>query len=212
MPFSFLSEREREIFDLFGQGCDIKKIAERLSISPRTVEQHRNNLKNKLGVKKSHDLVVMAVEERHKPFFASDDLEIILIEDNELEAEMIQGCFTRMKIANPVIWFSDGKTALSYIKNHKSPFSIGLIILDLILPRMSGVEILQSIKKLKQSKMTPVVALTSSNDPKDRIQVLSMGATGYISKPSSIAQLEEALSATIRFIGHCAPNSEEVEL
>ena len=212
MPLSLLTEREREIFALLGQGFTLRKITEILSISHRTVETHRNNLKYKLGVKKSHDLVVMALQERFKPCLASDDLEIILIEDNELEAEMIQGCFTRMKIANPVIWFSDGKTALSYIKNHKSPLSIGLIILDLILPNMSGVEILQSIKKSQQSKMTPVVALTNSNDPKDRIQVLSMGATGYISKPSSIAQLEEALSATIRFIGHCDPNSEEVEL
>jgi two-component system response regulator len=208
----FLSQREREIFELFGQGCDIKKIAERLSISPRTVEQHRNNLKNKLGVKKSHDLVVMAVEARHKPLFSSDKLEIVLVEDDELEAEMIQDCLKKLKISNPVIWFSEGKTALAYIKNHKSPSCIGLIILDLILPGMSGIEILQSIKKSQQSKMTPVVALTSSNDPKDREQFLSMGATGYIAKPSTTAQLEEALSATIRFVGHCVPVCDEVDV
>ena len=76
---------------------------------------------------------------------------------------------------------------------------------------MSGVKILQSIKKSQRSAATPVVVLTSSNDPEDRVQALSLGAIGYIAKPSSTAQLEEALSATIRFIGHCAPNSEEVD-
>lgn len=208
----FLSEREREIFDLFGQGCDIKKIAERLSISPRTVEQHRNNLKNKLGVKKSHDLVVMAVEARHKPSLASDQLEIVLIEDDELEAQMIQDCFKKLKIANPVIWFSEGKTALAYIKNHKSPSCIGLIILEQTLPGMSGIEILQSIKKSQQSKMTPVVVLTSSKDPKDRCQFIAMGATGYVSKSITMAQLEDALSATIRFIGLCIPKCDGTDL
>jgi DNA-binding response OmpR family regulator len=126
-----------------------------------------------------------------------------------LEAEVIQGCFTRMKIANPVIWFSDGKAALAYIKNHKAPLNIGLIILEVILPNVSGVEILQSIKKSQPLAVTPVVVLTSSNDPKDRVLVLFLGAIGYIFKPSSTAQLEGALSATIRFIGHYAPNSEE---
>lgn len=211
MPLSLLSEREREVFDLFGQGCNVNKIAQRLSRSLRTVERHCNNIKNKLGLKKSHDMVIMAVEERFKPCLVSDDLEIILIEGDEVEAEVIRDCFTRMKIGNPVIWFSDGKKALSYIKKHKSPLSIGLIFLEVILPDMSGVKILQSIKKSQRSAATPVVVLTSSNDPEDRVQALSLGAIGYIAKPSSTAQLEEALSATIRFIGHCAPNSEEVD-
>ena len=92
MPNS-LSERERDVFDLFGEGCDIKRIAERLSISPRIVEQHRNNLKNKLGLRNSHALVVMAVQQRFKADIKTrgSDVELAILtylngnegEDNE---------------------------------------------------------------------------------------------------------------------------------
>ena len=101
MNDSILSEREREVFDLFGEGLNIKRIAERLSISPRTCEAHRNSLKSKLGVQKSHDLVVMAVQERFKADIKSQGLGIELAistyldgcgdDDNETKAKNIRG-------------------------------------------------------------------------------------------------------------------------
>ena len=203
LPLSELSTREREIFDLFGRGFDVKKVAAKLTISARTVEQHRNNIKNKLRIRRSHDLFVAAIEQRHKPNLASSDTAIVLIEDEPLEAELIQDCLKDMKLENPVVWFTEGKSALNYIQNNNDNESVGLIILDLILPGMTGVELLKQVKTSSATNMIPVIALTSSADPKDRRSVLSMGATGYITKPSSVDELKDALSSTINFLSYC---------
>lgn len=120
--------------------------------------------------------------------------EVLLADDNPSDVYLIREALREHSVDCSLHVVSDGKEALGIIAGETGtgdPGSLGLIILDLNLPRHDGIEILQRLRESERLEHVPVVVLTSSDSPRDRILANQLGATRYLRKPSS---LEEFLS------------------
>ncbi|MDD5204883.1 MAG: response regulator [Desulfobacterales bacterium] len=113
--------------------------------------------------------------------------EIVLIEDNPTDAELTLHALKKSNLANNVKVLRDGEEALEYLFSAcPLPGTVGcpyLILLDLKLPKISGLEVLEKIRSDERTKMIPVVVLTSSAEEKDRVESYKLGVNSYIVKP-----------------------------
>ena len=116
-------------------------------------------------------------------------LDIILVEDNPADIEMTLNALQENNLANRVKVLKDGEEAISYIFRQGEHCDYGicehpaLILLDLNLPKISGIEILRRIRSEERTKKIPVVVLTSSRLEWDRIESYNLGVNCYIVKP-----------------------------
>ncbi len=109
---------------------------------------------------------------------------IVLIEDNPMDVDLTRRAFEHNHLANPLIVMRDGEEALEYINGIKTSTAAPLLILlDLKLPKVNGLEILKVFRKSREFKTTPVVILTSSAEDADIKKAYSYGANSYIVKP-----------------------------
>ena len=125
---------------------------------------------------------------------------ILLVEDNEDDAELIRYAFDKAAIPNPILTVGDGDAAVNYIEGNgayadRDSYPLpGLILLDLKLPRRSGFEVLEAVRTNKATTQTPVVVLTSSDQQVDIERAYGLCANAYLVKPVS----REALLAMVR--------------
>jgi two-component system response regulator len=122
--------------------------------------------------------------------------EILLVEDNAADAELVLRSFTRADVANPVRVAVDGEEALDYVFRRgrfaKLKSAIPqLILLDLNLPKISGLEVLHQLKADARAKDIPVVVLTSSRNDATIIECGQLGVENYILKPVNIESLRK---------------------
>jgi len=125
---------------------------------------------------------------------------IIMIEDDEGHALLIEKNIRRAGISNEIIHFTDGHSALEFIFNSdRGPVRNGpaLILLDLNLPDMSGINILSQIKSDEHARRTPVVVLTTTDDKQEIERCYDLGCNVYITKPVNY----ENFAAAIRQLG-----------
>lgn len=113
---------------------------------------------------------------------------ILLVEDNIYDAELIMTGLEENNLANRVIHVRDGEDALDYIYcrgkfTNKQEGNPAVVLLDLHLPKISGLEVLRQIKTDEEIKLIPVVILTSSREDKDIIEGYELGTNGYVVKP-----------------------------
>jgi two-component system, response regulator len=125
------------------------------------------------------------------------DGDVILVEDNADDEALTLRALNRAKITNKIIIARDGAEALDVIYNHcgaglKNP---ALILLDLKLPKVGGLEVLRRIRADERTQFIPVVILTSSAEQEDILTGYKNGANGYVRKPVSFADFAEAVSA-----------------
>lgn len=128
---------------------------------------------------------------------------ILLVEDNPDDVELALHALKRNKILNPIDVARDGQEALDYLfragkyaqSEHAAP---ALILLDLKLPKVDGIEVLEKIKTDPRLKKVPVVVLTSSKEEKDIVESYNLGVNSYIRKPVDFDQFVE----TVRYIGY----------
>ena len=119
----------------------------------------------------------------------NNEVEILLVEDNPNDAELAMRALKKNKLANNVIRVSDGEEALDFIfargqfKTRERLNIPRLILLDLKLPKIDGLEVLKIIKADPVTKLIPVVVLTSSKEEKDMIESYRLGVNSYIVKP-----------------------------
>ena len=121
---------------------------------------------------------------------------IIMVEDDEGHARLIERNIRRAGISNMVRHFLDGTSALEYIFNgHDGPTLNGpaLILLDLNLPDMSGIDILVKIKSAPQLKRTPVVVLTTTDDKAEIQRCYDLGCNVYVTKPVDYESFADAI-------------------
>jgi hypothetical protein len=109
---------------------------------------------------------------------------IVLIEDNPMDVDLTRRAFEHNHLANPLIVLRDGEEALEYISGIKTTTTLPLLILlDLKLPKVHGLEVLKTFRKNSVFMATPVVILTSSAEDSDIKKAYSFGANSYIVKP-----------------------------
>lgn len=117
--------------------------------------------------------------------------EILLAEDNPADVYLIREALREHGVDCTLRVASDGTDVLRIIspeRSHAAAERLGLIILDLNLPRHDGIEILQRLRETPELAGVPVVILTSSDSPRDRSLANQLGATCYLRKPSSLVQ------------------------
>jgi two-component system response regulator len=126
-----------------------------------------------------------------------DKVKIVLIEDSPADVEMALDALKEYHLANQVKVITDGEEALHYIFDECAPGREEcpqVILLDLKLPKVGGLEILQRIRSDERTKMIPVVVLTSSTEDKDRVQSYKLGVNSYIVKPVEFNNFAKAVS------------------
>ena len=130
----------------------------------------------------------------------TNEVEILLVEDNPNDVELTLRALKKHNITNKVHVVKDGAEALEYI------FATGayasrdinsipkVILLDLKLPKVDGLEVLRRIKSDERTKMIPVVVLTSSKEEQDLVESYRLGANSYIAKPVDFESFVKAVS------------------
>ena len=120
-------------------------------------------------------------------------VEIILVEDNPDDVEMTLVGLKEHHLANQVRVLEDGEAALSYILQEAETCP-RVILLDLKLPKINGLEVLRRIRADERTKLIPVVVLTSSNEERDRIESYRLGVNSYIVKPVNFDKFVKTVS------------------
>ncbi|HLU07217.1 MAG TPA: response regulator [Woeseiaceae bacterium] len=114
---------------------------------------------------------------------ANQQLNILLVEDDEVDVMTVKRAFKNNHIMNPLFVAADGIEALEKLRSSEVPKGRRLVLLDLNMPRMNGIEFLQELRKDKELASTPVVVLTTSNDDQDKVNAYNMNVAGYLLKP-----------------------------
>lgn len=126
-------------------------------------------------------------------------IDILLIEDNPLDAELMMRALRKNNVANPIHHVEDGAEALDYIfcKGTYGERHIGnvprVILLDLKLPKISGLEVLRQVKSDSRTKHIPIVVVTSSREDPDIKTAYEYGANSYVVKPVEFDAFVEAM-------------------
>ena len=110
---------------------------------------------------------------------ASKVVHILLVEDDEVDVRALRWAFEKLRIANPLTVASDGVEALEILKTLPRPY---LIITDINMPRMNGIELLRKIRESDELRDSIVFVLTTSNDEQDKIDAYNLNVAGYMLK------------------------------
>ena len=122
-------------------------------------------------------------------------LNILLVEDDEIDVENVKRAFRKNNIASPLWTAENGVQALEMLRSGTVPAPRRLVLLDLNLPRMNGLEFLQALRKDPALASLPVVVLTTSNDERDKIDAFNLNVAGYLLKPMSFTAFTDLMSA-----------------
>ena len=119
---------------------------------------------------------------------------ILLVEDNPDDELLAMRALKKNNILNEVKVARDGAEALEYLESLSADEALPeLILLDLQLPKVSGLEVLKAIRENPRTQLLPVVILTSSDEEKDLVSSYQLGANSYIRKPVDFSQFVEAV-------------------
>jgi two-component system, response regulator len=119
---------------------------------------------------------------------------ILLVEDNLQDEMLTMRALKKNSIQSEVIVAHDGVEALDYLFTRRDPAILPtLVLLDLKLPKVDGIEVLQQIRANERTKLLPVVILTSSNEEKDRLDGYSSGCNSYVRKPVDFNQFAQVV-------------------
>jgi two-component system response regulator len=121
------------------------------------------------------------------------DTEILLVEDNPNDAELAIRALKKNNLANNLLHLEDGQQAIDFLFDDKSVMP-KLILLDLKMPKVDGIEVLRRLKSDERKRVIPVVVLTSSKEEKDIVESYKLGVNAYIVKPVDFDQFVKAVT------------------
>lgn len=118
----------------------------------------------------------------------NQEFQVLLVEDNADAAEMTMDALREARLVNPVHWVKDGAEALEFLFGHGTDSAaenrrLRLVLLDLRLPRVDGLDVLRAIRADERTRRLPVVVLTSSHEEIDVVRAYDLGANSYMVKP-----------------------------
>jgi CheY-like chemotaxis protein len=123
---------------------------------------------------------------------------ILLVEDDPSDVELTLTALGEYKLANEVVVTRDGQQALDYLHcegefNNRPDENPAVMLLDLKLPKIDGLEVLQHIRSDERLKLIPVVVLTSSHEEKDKLRSYTLGVNAYVVKPVDFHEFVNAV-------------------
>jgi two-component system, response regulator len=121
-------------------------------------------------------------------------IEILLIEDNPDDAGLTIRALKKYNLANQLLHLQDGEEALNFIFSENFTVFPKVILLDLKMPKVDGIEVLRKIKSDDRKKIIPVVVLTSSKEERDIVESYKLGVNAYIVKPVDFDKFVKAIS------------------
>ncbi|BAY44568.1 two-component response regulator [Kalymmatonema gypsitolerans NIES-4073] len=135
-------------------------------------------------------------------------INILLVEDDEVDVMNVERAFKKVNINNPLYVATNGIEALAMLRSKNGeppevPVERRLILLDLNMPKMGGIEFLQKLRSDPQLKPTPVVVMTTSNQDKDRVEAYNLNVAGYILKPVTFANFIELMATLNKYWTLC---------
>ena len=124
---------------------------------------------------------------------------ILIADDDEDDLFLVHAALQECENTNPTACVSDGLEVLDYLRRASDDQPVGLVLLDLNMPRMNGREVLKIIKSDKELRKTPVVVLTTSKSQHDIDACYDLGANSYIVKPASFEVFNETIATLVKY-------------
>jgi two-component system, response regulator len=121
-------------------------------------------------------------------------IEILLVEDNEDDAELTIRALKKYNLANQLVHMRDGEEALNFLFDANNSVLPKIVLLDIKMPKVDGIEVLRKIKSDPYRKIIPVVVLTSSKEERDIVESYKLGVNAYIVKPVEFDKFVKAVS------------------
>ncbi|MCR9173847.1 MAG: response regulator [bacterium] len=126
-------------------------------------------------------------------------VDLLLVEDRPEDAELAIMALEKHKLLNNIKWVQDGQEAMDFLFaegnyiNRAGAENPKLILLDIKMPKVSGLEVIEAVRANPKTKMIPIVALTTSREHTDRIEAYNLGANSYIVKPVEFENFSECV-------------------
>ncbi len=135
-------------------------------------------------------------------------LNILLVEDDEVDVMTVKRAFKKGNITNPLYLAGNGIEALALLRGNSGEQSLipaerRLILLDLNMPKMNGIEFLHELRADSTIRHIPVVVLTTSNEERDRVQAYDFNVAGYILKPVTFSTFVDLMITLDNYWSHC---------
>jgi two-component system, response regulator len=129
-----------------------------------------------------------------------DKIDILLVEDNPTDAELCIRSLKKRNLANQLLWVKDGAEALDFLfstgayahRDASNPPKV--ILLDLKMPKVDGLEVIRKIRSAEATKLIPIVVLTSSKDAPDILESYKLGANAFVTKPVEFDEFARAVA------------------
>ena len=126
-------------------------------------------------------------------------LNILLIDDDEVDVMTVKRAFAKANIANHVFVATDGVAALDMLRTDGIPNARRLVLLDLNMPRMSGIEFLREVRRDPELQALTVVVLTTSNEDRDRVEAYQLNVAGYLVKPVTFHSFADVMATLNKY-------------
>ncbi len=126
-------------------------------------------------------------------------LNILLVEDDEVDVMTVKRAFVKAKITNPVFVAQNGVEALELLRSQSVPPERRVVLLDLNMPKMNGIEFLREIRKDPALALLTVIVLTTSNEDRDRVEAYELNVAGYLLKPVTFHDFAEVMATLNKY-------------
>lgn len=128
---------------------------------------------------------------------------ILLIDDDEVDVMTVKRAFKKNNITNPLYLAKNGIEGLALLRGNEMPKMLPgrrrLILLDLNMPKMGGIEFLRELRSDNELRAIPVIVLTTSNEDKDKVEAYNLNVAGYIIKPVTFSNFVEAVATLNKY-------------
>ena len=126
-------------------------------------------------------------------------LNLVLIEDDDIDVMNVRRALERAHVTNPLFVAHNGLEGLELLRSDKVPRDRRLVLLDLNMPKMNGIEFLREVRKDPVLHSTAIVVLTTSDDDRDKVQAYDLNVAGYLLKPVTFVNFVDVMAALNKY-------------